>query len=259
MLAGATTAALLARIHVSGGTPGSPSSQPSCGSQPPQKNKHTQTHTVPVPCPPTPTTNTQAVRDSSEEANRARGRTAAEALQDLLSAPQVSLFLRAESEGEGLLSMGQGTAVCAKGKCLWHCWGVWTDMVRQWNVCVCGGGGGQHWGCWGMAFSDCWLSCVEQTCGGPGKGGCTAAPQSKLSAAAVAAAVTAVLLQVGQIVEALVLKYVALTHEELEEWRDDPEGYIRCVSWFFWVRALGFRDFWVWQVRGSGGVEAQGW
>jgi hypothetical protein len=35
------------------------------------------------------------------------------------------------------------------------------------------------------------------------------------------------LLQVGQVVEALVLKYVALTHEELEEWRDDPEGYIR--------------------------------
>jgi hypothetical protein len=29
------------------------------------------------------------------------------------------------------------------------------------------------------------------------------------------------------VVEALVLKYVALTQDELEEWRDDPEGYIR--------------------------------
>jgi hypothetical protein len=36
-------------------------------------------------------------------------------------------------------------------------------------------------------------------------------------------------LQVPAVVEALVLKYVALTHEELEEWSSDPEGYIRCV------------------------------
>jgi hypothetical protein len=34
-------------------------------------------------------------------------------------------------------------------------------------------------------------------------------------------------LQVPAVVEALVLKYVALTHEELEEWSSDPEGYIR--------------------------------
>jgi hypothetical protein len=33
--------------------------------------------------------------------------------------------------------------------------------------------------------------------------------------------------QVGAVVEALVLKYVALTQEELEEWASDPEGYIR--------------------------------
>jgi hypothetical protein len=35
---------------------------------------------------------------------------------------------------------------------------------------------------------------------------------------------------VSAVVEALVSKYVALTAEELEEWRDDPEGYIRCVT-----------------------------
>lgn len=65
------------------------------------------------------------------------------------------------------------------------------------------------------------------------------------------------LLQVGQIVEALVLKYVALTHEELEEWRDDPEGYIRCVLCFCVGQGCSLlRDFWVEQVRGSGGVEA---
>jgi hypothetical protein len=34
---------------------------------------------------------------------------------------------------------------------------------------------------------------------------------------------------VSAVVEALVLKYVALTHEELEEWSSDPEGYIRYV------------------------------
>lgn len=33
--------------------------------------------------------------------------------------------------------------------------------------------------------------------------------------------------QVSAVVEALVCKYVALTHEELEEWSVDPEGYIR--------------------------------
>ena len=35
--------------------------------------------------------------------------------------------------------------------------------------------------------------------------------------------------EVGPLVDALVAKYVALTHEELEEWQVDPEGYIRCV------------------------------
>jgi hypothetical protein len=39
-----------------------------------------------------------------------------------------------------------------------------------------------------------------------------------------------IFLQVSAVVEALVLKYVALTHEELEEWSSDPEGYIRCVT-----------------------------
>lgn len=33
--------------------------------------------------------------------------------------------------------------------------------------------------------------------------------------------------QVPAVVEALVLKYVALTSDELEEWSSDPEGYIR--------------------------------
>ncbi|WIA23852.1 hypothetical protein OEZ85_013510 [Tetradesmus obliquus] len=36
--------------------------------------------------------------------------------------------------------------------------------------------------------------------------------------------------QVSAVVEALVLKYVALTHEELEEWSSDPEGYIRSIE-----------------------------
>ena len=35
--------------------------------------------------------------------------------------------------------------------------------------------------------------------------------------------------QVAPLVEALVAKYVALSAEELEEWQNDPEGYIRCV------------------------------
>jgi hypothetical protein len=33
--------------------------------------------------------------------------------------------------------------------------------------------------------------------------------------------------QAGPLVEALASKYVALTDEELQEWQDDPEGYIR--------------------------------
>eukprot|EP00878_Enallax_costatus_P026536 GHUV01028481.1.p1 GENE.GHUV01028481.1~~GHUV01028481.1.p1 ORF type:complete len:196 (+),score=59.09 GHUV01028481.1:444-1031(+) len=36
--------------------------------------------------------------------------------------------------------------------------------------------------------------------------------------------------QVPAVVEALVLKYVALTQDELEEWSSDPEGYIRSIE-----------------------------
>lgn len=32
------------------------------------------------------------------------------------------------------------------------------------------------------------------------------------------------------LVESLVTKYVALTPEELQEWQEDPEGYIRLVT-----------------------------
>jgi hypothetical protein len=35
--------------------------------------------------------------------------------------------------------------------------------------------------------------------------------------------------QVKPLVEAVVAKYVALSRDELEEWQEDPEGYIRCV------------------------------
>ena len=35
------------------------------------------------------------------------------------------------------------------------------------------------------------------------------------------------------LVEAIVAKYIALSPEELEEWKDDPESYARfgCVVW----------------------------
>lgn len=69
------------------------------------------------------------------------------------------------------------------------------------------------------------------------------------------------------------LKYVALTSDELEEWRDDPEGYIRqvlCNMCYFCVNTkicviFGWLQFvlcrsWVWWVVESGrqaGAEAQ--
>ena len=34
--------------------------------------------------------------------------------------------------------------------------------------------------------------------------------------------------QCAPLVEAIISKYVALAPEELEEWREDPESYVRC-------------------------------
>jgi len=65
--------------------------------------------------------------------------------------------------------------------------------------------------------------CCRSTTGGGGEGGSHLVPHSHTWSLNL----THSHLQVGQVVEALVLKYVALTHDELEEWRDDPEGYIR--------------------------------
>lgn len=55
------------------------------------------------------------------------------------------------------------------------------------------------------------------------------------SKARVAANALAHMLNLGHgpcapLVEAVIAKYIALSPEEIEEWRDDPESYVRSVE-----------------------------
>jgi hypothetical protein len=57
-----------------------------------------------------------------------------------------------------------------------------------------------------------------------------AAAQQEVAAAASALDELLAPERCGQLVEALVAKYIALTPEELAEWGADPEGYVRATD-----------------------------